>query len=279
MRHVHMTKDLERGNCYTYGMPTMDDFMKLRSGYDASKELQDIENRATVIFFKLFMPCCGTHANYADKHNRELLSNIYSPSQEGYVLIELKNNYEKWILKAKELYEKNDKKEISKDIINDDQDTEDDSEKTDKTAVGTLYTNSRFHVSMDGWSEEGIKIYNNLCRVAEKDRNSEKGIVFEKQYRDEERKKRENKEDRTSNEEEFIEPYNNLMDDSDDESDDDDDNTDGNGDDEEVDKDANGDGDDEEVDEDDDEANTDDIIYDKVFGKDNDYENVSAVPI
>ena len=235
MRNELLMKDWEQGNYYTYGMPEMDKFLKLRSDYDFSKEIEANDNCAVLIFFKLFMPCCGTHANYSDKNHQELLSNIYSPSQEGYVLIELMNNYDKWIEKAKELYEKNDKggDEGNQEVLN--QEDKLDHEEKDMTkggkytARGTLFTNSKFCVSMDGWSEEGIRKYNKLCNIAEQDRKSETGSAFEKLFKDKEMKKREEKGERVFSEEDFIQPYNNLIyasdDDSSDEDDDDDDQT------------------------------------------------------
>ena len=89
------------------------------------------------------MPCCGTYANYADKTHQELLSKIYSPSQEGYVLIELMNNYDKWIEKDKDQYEKNDKggDEETQEVLNQEDKLEDEEENKTKeekyTARGT----------------------------------------------------------------------------------------------------------------------------------------------
>ena len=95
MRHQLLNKKLQEGHFLTYEMPNMDELLQLRKGYDHSKTYDDSANSATIIFYKLFMPCCGTFANYADKHHKEYLSEIYSPSQEGFVLIELMNNYDK----------------------------------------------------------------------------------------------------------------------------------------------------------------------------------------
>ena len=44
---------------------------------------------------------------------------------------------------------------------------------------GTLYTNSRFCVFTDGWSEESIRKYNKLCNIAEQDRKTETDSAFE----------------------------------------------------------------------------------------------------
>ena len=234
MRHQLLNKEFERGNYFTYGMPEMNEFLQLRKGYDHSKHYDDSANSATIIFYKLFMPCCGTFANYADKHHKEYLSEIYSPSQEGYVLIELENNYDKWSEKAIDLYKRNDDKDKEETCEQEVEDgekhevTEETEEK--KTAQGTLYTNSRYCVSMDGWSEAGIRKYNSLCRLAEEDRRGEHCKLFESLFKKEESEARFVKEEPVFNEEEFIQPYNNLMNDSsdedsdDDSSDDDDDN-------------------------------------------------------
>ena len=278
MRHQLLSKNYSQGNYYTYGMPKMEEFLKLRNGYNNLYEFDDVKNAASVIFFKVLMPSCGTHANYADKEHQELLSDIYSPSQEGFVLIELMNNYDKWMERAKELYEKNeldedeecgggDEDNIEATVEDDDpeemeypEETEDpeDIEKqihkkknteghkqsrergelgdksvcenneedeigtqvTEKkhTKVGTLYTNSRFCVSMDGWSEAGMRKYNELCLRAEKDRESEQGKLFDKLYLDLAKISRIHKAERVFNKEEFIQPYNNLDDGTDEDS-------------------------------------------------------------
>ena len=243
MRHSLLNKEFEKGNYYTYGMPEMDRFLQLRKGYNHSKQYDDSENFATIIFYKLFMPCCGTFANYADKHHKEYLSDIYSPSQEGFVLIELMNNYDKWTDKAKELYKRNDI--VVKPNSNTNEDTESSSEEEIQnkeknenpeegkfTAQGTLYTNSRYCVSMDGWSEAGIKKYNSLCKLAEDDRSGEHCRVFEILFKKKESESKVLKEQAIFKEEDFVQPYNNLISNSDAESsdssdDDDDDDDDG----------------------------------------------------
>ena len=242
MRHSLLNKEFEKGNYYTYGMPEMDRFLQLRKGYNHSKHYDDSENFATIIFYKLFMPCCGTFANYADKHHKEYLSDIYSTSQEGFVLIELMNNYDKWTEKARELYKRNDIVE-NPDTSNTNQDTESSSEEEIQnkekndireegkfTAQGTLYTNSRYCVSMDGWSEAGIRKYNSLCKLAEDDRSGEHCRVFEILFKKKESESKVLKEQAIFKQEDFVQPYNNLISNSDDESsdssDDDDDNDD-----------------------------------------------------
>ena len=76
---------------------------------------------------------------------------------------------------------------------------------------------------MDGWSESGIRIYNGMCKQAEKDRTTEHGILFEKIYLRRAQKDKEKKDERVFNEESFVKPYNNLEDDSDEDSSDDED--------------------------------------------------------
>ena len=278
MRNQVLNKRKEIGNYSTYGMPTIEQLSCLRNAYIPEKGFDDLENIAPVIFFKLFMPCCGSNLNYNDKHHEKLLSDIYTPSQEGFVLIELINNYAKWTNAAQNLYETNkipedteknkkyqekdddhksieeedtekNKKPQEKDTehktINVEEIEEKDSDKNKKseedqqavekrseqeeckkgkvTSRGTLYTNSRFCVSMDGWSEDGIKHYNKLCKLAERDRLSEKGKLFEKKFKTEETKKRQDRGGRVViNEDDYIKPYNNLAfsdDDDDDDSD------------------------------------------------------------
>ena len=42
------------------------------------------------------MPCVGSRRGIILKLHYKKLSNIFTTSQEGYVLLELKNNWEKW---------------------------------------------------------------------------------------------------------------------------------------------------------------------------------------
>ena len=232
MRHSLLNKKFEKGNYYTYGMPEMDRFLQLRKGYNHSKQYDDSENFATIIFYKLFMPCCGSFANYADKHHKEYLSDVYSTSQEGFVLIELMNNYDKWTEKATELYKRNDI--VVNSDTNTNQDTESSSEEEIQnekkndipeegkfTPQGTLYTNSRYCVSMDGWSEAGILKYNSLCKLAEDDRSGEHCRVFETLFKKKESESKVLKEQAIFKQEDFVQPYNNLISSSDDESSDD----------------------------------------------------------
>ena len=232
MRNHLLNKPREEGKYYTYGMPDMENFLKMRGGYDLGKGFESEENSATVVFFKVFMPCCGSYTNYSEKYHEELITDIYSPSQEGFVLIELMNNYGKWTEKSKELYGNTNAEDSEEEVQKNQQET---SEKIDDstdsnvkyTSRGTLYTNSRFCVSMDGWSEDGMMKYNKLCHLAEKDRANDHGKEFETLFRNEEKKKRNVKSDqRVINEEDYIRPYNNLEDELDDDSSDDDDNDD-----------------------------------------------------
>ena len=246
MRNQLLNKARQEGKYYTYGMPDIESFCKMRSGYNAEKGFEHEDNSTTTIFYKLFMPCCGSHTNYEDKHHDKLLSEIYSPSQEGFILIELMNNYGKWSKKAKELYEKDNTEDIEKEVTREaqqetvtqeeqqetvtqeeQQETPDKIEvattnKVEYTSRGTLYTNSRFVVSMDGWSEAGMRKYNKLCEMAVNDRNTEKGKEFETLFRNEEKRKRNiNRDECVVNEEDYIKPYNNLVDEIDDDSSDD----------------------------------------------------------
>ena len=90
------------------------------------------------------------------------------------------------------------------------------------TPQGTLYTNSRYCVSMNGWSEAGILKYNSLCKLAEDDRSLEHCRVFETLFKKKESESKVLKEQAIFKQEDFVQPYNNLISSSDDESSDDD---------------------------------------------------------
>ena len=127
---------------------------------------------------------------------------------------------------------KNDKEgdEGNQEVLNQEDKLEDEEESKTKeekyTARRTLYTNSKFYVSMYGWSEEDIRKYNKLCNIAKQDRKTETGSAFEKLFKDKETKKRDEKGERVFCDEDFLQPYNNLVyasdDYSSDENDDDD---------------------------------------------------------
>ena len=104
------------------------------------------------------------------------------------------NNYGKWTEKSKELYGNTNAGDSEEEVQDNQQET---SEKIDDstdsnvkyTSRWTLYTNSKFCVFMDGWSEDGMMKYNNLCHLAEKDRANDHGKEFETLFRNEEKKK------------------------------------------------------------------------------------------
>ena len=79
MRNHLLNKPREEGKYYTYGMPDMENFLKMRGGYDLGKGFESEENSATVVFFKVFMPCCGSYTNYSEKYHEKLILDIYSP--------------------------------------------------------------------------------------------------------------------------------------------------------------------------------------------------------
>ena len=240
MRHQLLKKGKEEGNYYTYGMPSMETFLKLRNGYNKAKGFDSDENSGTVIFFKIFMTCCGSRHIYSDKYHSSNISELYTPSQEGFVLIELMNNYDKWISAAKNLYDNINEESMDKVVVGNEQqeeineieEHEKNNEKDKFTSRGTLYTNSRFYSSMDGWSEQGIIEFNRLCHMAEKDRNTEKGREFESLFKSEEKRKKDAKGDHSHVQgDDIIVPYNNMLDDDDEDDQDNDDDDDGNDDD------------------------------------------------
>ena len=94
---------------------------------------------------------------------------------EGYVRIELKNNYEKWTKQAHD--------EINNAANKSHNPSEVTTNSEDNTGLSTckltLYTETKYYKSMDGWSQEGMAEYNRLCYLATKDRKTELGKKFE----------------------------------------------------------------------------------------------------
>ncbi len=46
----------------------------------------------------------------------------------------------------------------------------------------TLYTETKYHKSIDDWNQEGMNEYNRLCRLAANDRETEVGKLFEDHF-------------------------------------------------------------------------------------------------
>ena len=99
-------------------MPTLTDFQKLRSGYKEEFELYSMENRATMLFYKVFLPCVGSVKIFGNHVFQKKLSSIFSISQEGYVLLELSNNYRVWMIRAMQKYGNCDANNISETQYN-----------------------------------------------------------------------------------------------------------------------------------------------------------------
>ena len=158
-------------NILTYVMPSFEDFLKLRSGFE--KKVNDTKrNRAPIIFYKLFMVCVGSKRDNTKKLPIKKISEIFTPSQEGYVLLELKNNWERWVHLAVKKYSQDDQSN-NKD---------DDKEDSASTRLPALYTNKKYHNFLDGWSEEGISQYNEYCSMVKADRNLQIGQIFEEYF-------------------------------------------------------------------------------------------------
>ena len=168
-------------------MPTLTDFQKLRSGYKEEFELYSMENRATMLFYKVFLPCVGSVKIFGNHVFQKKLSSIFSISQEGYVLLELSNNYRVWMIRAMQKYGNCDANDISETQYNQAQlDTPQEyllDERRRKGSIrGTRWTQSRYYATMDGWSEEGIQNYNMFCLRAKMDRRTDIGIKFETNF-------------------------------------------------------------------------------------------------
>ena len=115
-------------------------------------------NKAAIVFFRLFLPCTGSKINSTKQMLVKNVSKIFTVSQEGYVLLELINNWDRWTFLARKAHDPLFDKEEQK--------------KHDLMKV-PRYTNSRFYSSMDGWSADGILKYNELCKSIAKERASD----------------------------------------------------------------------------------------------------------
>ena len=158
---IHKTCYDEK-NFLTYGLPDFDDLKQLRSKYNGNTSSPG--TKSSIVFYRLFMPCVGNKRNYVNQMHLKKLSEIFTPSQEGYVLIELLNNWEKWNYLAQLEYDTN----VCLDST--------------RNVPSVHFTKSKFHVSMDGWSSDGIVQYNQFCEFARQDRSMDNGKRFEEMF-------------------------------------------------------------------------------------------------
>ena len=86
------------------------------------------------VFYQMLKPSVGSRRGIIPKLHYKKLSNIYRTSQEGCVLLELKNNLERWTHLAWKKFDNN--YEFDKD--------------GEKDLLATLYTNSRFYLIIGG---------------------------------------------------------------------------------------------------------------------------------
>ena len=158
-------------------MPTIDEFMAMRSSYNQEKGIRTLDNKSSFLLYYYFLPCVGSVRIYSNNMHKHKISKIFSPSLEGYVLIELKNNYEKWVKQAKdEINNCKNRKYVSKGSQGNEKEDQQGSCKM------TLYTETKYHKSIDGWNQEGMNEYNHLCRLAANDRETEVGKLFEDHF-------------------------------------------------------------------------------------------------
>ena len=156
-------------------MPTIEDFTKMRSSYDKDKDIRSLHNKSTFLFYSYLLPSVGSVRIYANNMHKHTVSKKNSPSLEGYVLIELKNNYEKWTKQAHDEINNATKKNRNfSEVTNNSEDNT-----SLSTCKMTLYTETKYYKSMDGWSQEGMAEYNRLCYLVAKDRKTELGKLFE----------------------------------------------------------------------------------------------------
>ena len=107
IRKKFLRTSFEQSNLNTYGMPPLSDFKSLRAGFDHNEPVYSLQKRAPLFFYKLFLPCVGSIKTCEKEVHQKLLREVYSVSQEGYVLLELDNNNIVWMKNALNRY-KND---------------------------------------------------------------------------------------------------------------------------------------------------------------------------
>ena len=156
-------------------MPTIEDFTKMRSSYDKDKDIRSLDNKSTFLFYSYLLPSVGSVRIYANNMHKHTVSKKNSPSLEGYVLIELKNNYEKWTKQAHDEINNATKKNHNFSEVT----TNSEDNTSLSTCKLTLYTETKYYKSMDGWSQEGMAEYNRLCYLVAKDRKTELVKLFE----------------------------------------------------------------------------------------------------
>ena len=161
MEHEEKSRFDEK-NFLTYGLPSLQELNEIRKNFEESVDPQD--NKASLVFFRLFMPCVGNKKNYVNQMHLKKLSEIFTPSQEGYVRLELINNWKRWSYQAN--------KKFNPDYV----------PNKDEVEPSTEYTRSKYYSTMDGWSADGILCYNMLCKSVVEDRKHENASKFENYF-------------------------------------------------------------------------------------------------
>ena len=216
IREKCLKTSFDKSNLMTYGLPKMEELQKLRSGLIHEESLYSIRNRGPLLFFKVFLPCVGSIKEFGKKISHQYLSDMFTVSQEGYVLLELTNNYEVWKLSAMKKYghpddlERDEPEMFGKDRGKDSSYGGDDAPTIRTGGRGTKWTHSRYYTTMDGWSEDGMKNYNNFCSSVAKDRKSENGLLFEEKFLQQMRDDKRIGSFRSPQDALFVQPYNDL---------------------------------------------------------------------
>jgi len=161
-------------------MPSIEEFIAMRGSYTKDKDIRSLENKSCFLFYSYFLPSVGSVRIYANNMHKHTVSKIFSPSLEGYILIEIKNNYDKWTKQAQDEINNADKR--NRNHQSQDNNNEDNTTRltNNKSCKLTLYTETKYYRSLDGWSQEGMTEYNRLCHLAANDQKSETGKLFEK---------------------------------------------------------------------------------------------------
>ena len=221
IREKCLKTSFDKSNLLTYGLPKIEELQKLRSGFIPEASLYSITNRGPLLFYKVFLPCVGSIKEFGKKMCHQLLRDMFTVSQEGYVLLELTNNYDVWKLSAMKKYahpadlERDEPEMFGKEKEQGSSYEGDDASTVRRGGRGTKWTHSRYYTTMDGWSEDGMKNYNRFCSNVAKDRKSESGLLFEEKFLQQMRDDKKIGSFRSPQDALFIQPYNDLWEEND----------------------------------------------------------------
>ena len=123
-------------------------------------QLQDIQllrypddEEPYFFFLDKILECVAGRRGWKKARTTQLVSQYCTVSDEAFALLTLENNWEKW-------------------------------EKRQKRGPGKYTSSTQGNKMFEGWSEEGLKRYNQIYQVVKQDRNKKEAKAFEMRFRD-----------------------------------------------------------------------------------------------